>query len=97
MCDSVLFFFTFKRQDARIIVGLFYETEARKVFCEVICAPVHFVTDLADIDLKYQNDYLYELNKKGYEVKSYIFVSQLRFLCHDEHITPGVNQAICIW
>ncbi|KAM9666378.1 gamma-aminobutyric acid type B receptor subunit 1 isoform 1-T1 [Trichechus inunguis] len=24
-----------KRQDARIIVGLFYETEARKVFCEV--------------------------------------------------------------
>uniref|UniRef100_A0A3Q2V895 Receptor ligand binding region domain-containing protein n=1 Tax=Haplochromis burtoni TaxID=8153 RepID=A0A3Q2V895_HAPBU len=25
-----------KRQDARIIVGLFYETEARKVFCEVI-------------------------------------------------------------
>ncbi|GLD72541.1 gamma-aminobutyric acid type B receptor subunit 1-like protein [Lates japonicus] len=23
-----------KRQDARIIVGLFYETEARKVFCE---------------------------------------------------------------
>uniref|UniRef100_UPI0014474308 gamma-aminobutyric acid type B receptor subunit 1-like n=1 Tax=Epinephelus lanceolatus TaxID=310571 RepID=UPI0014474308 len=23
------------RQDARIIVGLFYETEARKVFCEV--------------------------------------------------------------
>ncbi|XP_015472192.1 gamma-aminobutyric acid type B receptor subunit 1-like, partial [Parus major] len=24
-----------QRQDARIIVGLFYETEARKVFCEV--------------------------------------------------------------
>ncbi|XP_012823400.1 gamma-aminobutyric acid type B receptor subunit 1 isoform X4 [Xenopus tropicalis] len=24
-----------KRQDARVIVGLFYETEARKVFCEV--------------------------------------------------------------
>ncbi|CAB1333449.1 unnamed protein product [Coregonus sp. 'balchen'] len=25
-----------KRQDARIIVGLFYETEARKVFCEYL-------------------------------------------------------------
>ena len=27
-----------QRQDARIIVGLFYETEARKVFCEVSCS-----------------------------------------------------------
>lgn len=38
-CVSV--FFNSKRQDARIIVGLFYETEARKVFCEVMCSPVH--------------------------------------------------------
>lgn len=30
-----LFLSTLQRQDARIIVGLFYETEARKVFCEV--------------------------------------------------------------
>lgn len=28
-----------QRQDARIIVGLFYETEARKVFCEVSIFP----------------------------------------------------------
>lgn len=41
-CDTLLFFsFLFKRQDARIIVGLFYETEARKVFCEVISYLVH--------------------------------------------------------
>lgn len=26
----------YKRQDARIIVGLFYEDQARRVFCEVI-------------------------------------------------------------
>ncbi|XP_043533806.1 uncharacterized protein gabbr1b [Chiloscyllium plagiosum] len=29
-----------KRQDARIIVGLFYETEARKVFCEVLVTDI---------------------------------------------------------
>lgn len=40
VCDTVLSFSTFKRQDARIIVGLFYETEARKVFCEVMSSPV---------------------------------------------------------
>ncbi len=28
---------TMIRQDARIIVGLYYETEARKVLCEVDC------------------------------------------------------------
>lgn len=44
LCDSLsLFFFYSKRQDARIIVGLFYETEARKVFCEVFCS-VHVLT-----------------------------------------------------
>lgn len=32
-----LFMLRRQRQDARIIVGLFYETEARKVFCEVSC------------------------------------------------------------
>lgn len=37
-CCLLTFFFSLirlQRQDARIIVGLFYETEARKVFCEV--------------------------------------------------------------
>ncbi|XP_018088676.1 gamma-aminobutyric acid type B receptor subunit 1 isoform X2 [Xenopus laevis] len=33
--DPVIPVKNLKRQDARIIVGLFYETEARKVFCEV--------------------------------------------------------------
>lgn len=32
---SLWFRVLMQRQDARIIVGLFYETEARKVFCEV--------------------------------------------------------------
>lgn len=38
-----------QRQDARIIVGLFYETEARKVFCEVSTFP-HSI-DLSGLNL----------------------------------------------
>ena len=32
---NVSLFDVFQRQDARIIVGLFYEDMARRVFCEV--------------------------------------------------------------
>lgn len=34
-----------QRQDARIIVGLFYETEARKVFCEVVLLVRRVIND----------------------------------------------------
>jgi len=32
---SCSFYFCLQRQDARIIVGVFYENMARKVFCQV--------------------------------------------------------------
>uniref|UniRef100_A0A3Q4N462 Gamma-aminobutyric acid (GABA) B receptor, 1b n=1 Tax=Neolamprologus brichardi TaxID=32507 RepID=A0A3Q4N462_NEOBR len=54
-----------KRQDARIIVGLFYETEARKVFCEVIFSFIYLLGFYLMISVSYTSqEFLAQLMSK---------------------------------